>query len=170
MSPESPTFVVTKDTSIEAPTKTTNSVSSSITPLTYVCTTVSSSADPSTSSTSSLNEGFTSSAVIDLTYEEPKFKRRRIEHDALIRAEVTQKKEEGATTAELIDIYKSSNLGKTKVSKWMKNKSSIIQAVSEQQKKKLFKIRPGTTYQSLFRDLFGKFEDARLKGHHVDFN
>ena len=37
---------------------------------------VSSSADPSTSSTSSMNEGSTSSAMIDLTSEEPKIKRR----------------------------------------------------------------------------------------------
>ena len=52
----------------------------------------------------------------------------------------------------------------------MKNKNSIIQAASEQQKKKLLKIRPGTKYQSLFRDLLGKFKDARSKGRHVDFN
>ena len=47
-----------------------------------------------------------------------------------------QKKEEGATTVELINIYKNFNLDKTKASKWMKNKDSIIQAASEQQKKK----------------------------------
>ena len=70
----------------------------------------------------------------------------------------------------ILNIYKSFNLDKTKVSKWMKNKNSIIQAASEQQKKKLFKIRPGTKYQSLFRDLLGKFKDARSKGRHVDFN
>ena len=140
MSPESPTSVVTKVISIEAPTNTTNTGSSSITSLTYVFTTVSSSADPSTSSTSSMNEGSTSSATIDLTSEEPKIKRRRIKHDALFRAEVIQKKEEGATAAELINIYKSFNLDKTKVSKWMKNKNSIIQAASEQPKKKLLKI------------------------------
>ena len=80
-----------------------------------------------------------------------------------------QKKEEGATTFELINIYKSLNLDKVKVSKWMKNKNSIIQATSEQQKKKLFKIRPGTKYQSLFRDLLGKL-DSRSKGRHIDFN
>ena len=169
MSPESPTSVVTKVISIEAPTNTTNTGSSSITSLTYVFTTVSSSADPSTSSTSSMNEGSTSSATIDLTSEEPKIKRRRIKHDALFRAEVIQKKEEGATTFELINIYKSLNLDKIKVSKWMKNKNSIIQATSEQQKKKLFKIRPGTKYQSLFRDLLGKL-DSRSKGRHIDFN
>ena len=117
-----------------------------------------------------MNKGSTSSATIDLTSEEPKIKRRRIKHDALFRAEVIQKKEEGATAAELINIYKSFNLDKTKVSKWMKNKNSIIQAASEQQKKKLFKIRPGTKYQSLFRDLLGKVKDARLKGRHVYFN
>ena len=88
VSPEAPTSVVTKDTSIEAPTNFTNTVSSSITRFTYVSTTVSSSADPSTSSASSLNEGSTSSATIDLTSEEPKIKRRRIKHDALFRAEV----------------------------------------------------------------------------------
>ena len=105
VSSEAPTSVVTKDTSIKAPTSTTNTVSLSITPLTYVSTTVSSSADPSTSSTSSLNEGSTSSATIDLTSEEPKMKRRWIKHDVLFRAEVIQKKEEGATTAELVNIY-----------------------------------------------------------------
>ena len=131
---------------------------------------VSSSADPSTSSTSSMNEGSTSSATIDLTSEEPKIKRRRIKHDALFRAEVIQQKEEGATTVELINIYKNFNLDKTKVSKWMKNKDSINQAASEQQKKKLFKIRPGTKYHSLFRDLLGKFKDPRSEGRHVDFN
>ena len=81
-----------------------------------------------------------------------------------------QKKEEGATAAELINIYKSFNLDKTKVSKWMKNKSSIIQVASEQQKKKLFKIRSGTKYLSLFWDLLGKFKDARSKGCHIDFH
>ena len=84
--------------------------------------------------------------------------------------EMIQKKEESATTAELINICKSFNLDKTKVSRWMKNKNRIIQAASEQQKKKLFKIQPGTKYQSLFRDLLGKFKNARSKGHHVDFN
>ena len=83
-----------------------------------------------------MNEGSTSSATIDLTSEEPKIKRRRIKHDALFRAEVIQQKEEGATTVELINIYKNFNLDKTKVSKWMKNKDSINQAASEQQKKK----------------------------------
>ena len=170
VSPEVPTSVVTKDTAIKAPKNTTNTASLSITPLTYVSTRVSSSADPSTSSTISLNEGSTSSATIDLTSEEPKIKRRRIKHDALFRAEVIQKKEEGAATAELIYIYKSFNLDKTKVSRWMKNKNSIIQATSEQQKKNLFKIQPGTKYQSLFRDLLGKFEDTRSKSCHVDFN
>ena len=52
----------------------------------------------------------------------------------------------------------------------MENKYSIIQATSEQQKKKAFKIRPGTKYQSLFRNLLGKFKDARSKGRHVVFN
>ena len=52
----------------------------------------------------------------------------------------------------------------------MKNKNSIIQAASKQQKKKLFKIRSGTKYQSLFQDFLGKFKDARSKGCHVDFN
>ena len=52
----------------------------------------------------------------------------------------------------------------------MENKNTIIQATSEQQKKNLFKIRPGTKYQSLSRDLLGKFKDARSKGRHVDFN
>ena len=52
----------------------------------------------------------------------------------------------------------------------MENKNSIIQATSEQQKKKLYKIRPGTKYQSLLRDLLEKFKDARSKGRHVAFN
>ena len=52
----------------------------------------------------------------------------------------------------------------------MKNKNSIIQAASEQQKKNLFKIRPGTKYQSLFQDILGKVKDASLKGRHVYFN
>ena len=41
VSPEALTSVVTKDTPIEAPTNTTNTVSSFIAPLTYVSTTVS---------------------------------------------------------------------------------------------------------------------------------
>ena len=166
VSPETPTSVVTKDTSIEASTDTTNTVSSFITPLAYVSTTVFSSADPSTCS---LNEGSTSSVTTHLTSEEPKIRRRRIKHSALFRAEVNQKKEEGATTAELINIYKSFNLDKTKNSKWMKNRNSIMQAASEQKKKELVKIRPGTKYQSFFRDLLGKFKDARWKSRHVDF-
>ena len=58
-----------------------------------------------------------------------------------------QKKEEVATTAKLINIYKRFNLDKNKVSKWMKNKNSIIEAASEHQKKRILKIRPGTKYQ-----------------------
>ena len=64
-----------------------------------------------------ISNSFSPGATIDLTSEEPKIKRRRIKHDALFRAEKIQKKEEGATTAELINIYKSFNLDKTKVSK-----------------------------------------------------
>ena len=170
VSPEAPTSVITKDTSIEAPTNTTIIVSSSITPLTYVSTTISSYADPPTSSTSSLNEGSTSTATIDLTSEEPKIKERWIKHDAPFRVEVIQKKEEVATTAKLINIYKSFNLDKNKVSKWMKNKNSIIEAASEHQKKRILKIWPGTKYQWLFWDLLEKFKDARSKGRNVDFN
>ena len=124
---------------------------------------VSSSADPSTSSTSSLNEGSTSSATIDLTSEEPKIKRRRIKHDALFRAEVIQKKEEGATAAELINIYKSFNLDKTKVSKWMKNKNSIIQAASEQQNKKLFKISTRNKVPIIVSRSFGKVQRCKIE-------
>ena len=76
MSLEASTFLVIRETSTEAPTNTTNTVSSSITPLAYVSTTVSSSADPSSYSTSSLNEGYASSATIDLTPEDAKIKPR----------------------------------------------------------------------------------------------
>ena len=109
-----------------------------------------------------MNEGSTSSATIDLTAEEPKIKRRRIKHDALFRAEVIQKKEEGATAAELINIYKSFNLDKTKVSKWMKNKNSIIQAASEQQKK-LFKISTRNKVPIIVSRSFGKVQRCKIE-------
>ena len=138
--PEALTSVVTKDTPTEAPTNTTNTVSSFIAPLTYVSTTVSWSADHSTSFTSSLNEGSKSSATTDLKSEEPKMKRRGIKHDALFRAEVIQKKKEGAIIDESINICNIFNLDKTKVSKWMKNNHwfEIFWEISKMQDQKVF--------------------------------
>lgn len=49
----------------------------------------------------------------------------------------------------------------------MKNKESIFQAASDQKKKNLFKIRSGA--KALYRALLANFNDARTKGHHVDF-
>ena len=52
----------------------------------------------------------------------------------------------------------------------MKKKDSIISAAADQQKKKLFKIRPGLKYKELYEELSKVFKEAREKGHHVDFN
>ena len=52
-----------------------------------------------------------------------------------------QKKEEGPSKFELVVVYKSFNVDKTNILKWMKNKESIFQAASDQKKKNLFKIR-----------------------------
>lgn len=109
-------------------------------------------------------------ATIDLTTEQTKLKRRRISHDASFKAEVIQKKEDGTSTADLIQIYKSFNVDKTKISKWMKNNDSIIKAAADPKKKKLFTIRPGIKYKELYSELSAVFKQARAKGHHVDFN
>ena len=74
------------------------------------------------------------------------------------------------TTANQLATYKSFTLNKTKVSKWSKNKENLIKVASDSQKKKLFKIRPSIKYQTLYKELYAQFTEARSKGYHVDFN
>ena len=74
------------------------------------------------------------------------------------------------TTVDLLVMYKSFNLDKTKVSKWSKHKENIIMAASDIHKRKLFKIRSSVKYQSLYKELYAQFTEARSKGYHVDFN
>ena len=52
----------------------------------------------------------------------------------------------------------------------MKNKKSIIQAASDHKKKDLFTIRSAPKNKRLYRALQAKFNDARSKGNHVDYN
>ena len=107
------------------------------------------------------SDSASTSATVDSTCEaqappeiiddQPMIKRRRTRHNVLFKAEVLQKKDDGMTTADLLVMYKSFNLGKTKVSKWSKHKENIIKAASDIHKKKLFKIRPSVKYQSLYK-------------------
>lgn len=64
----------------------------------------------------------------------------------------------------------SFNLEKTKISKWMRNKKSIIQAASDHKKKNIFTIRSAPKNKRLYRALQAKFNDARSKSNHVDCN
>ena len=126
---------------------------------------------PSTSTTvDSTCEAEAPPETIEITDDQPKIKQRRIRHDVLFKAEVLQKKDGGMTTADLLVMYKSFNLDKTKVSKWSKHKENIIKAASDIHKKKFFKIRPSVKYQCLYKELYAQFTEARSKGYDVDFN
>ena len=102
---------------------------------------------PSTSATAdSICEAQAPPETIEITDDQPKIKQRCIRHDVLSKAEVLQKKDDGMTTANMLVMYRSFNLDKTKVSKWSKHKENIIKAASDIHKKKLFKIRPSIKY------------------------
>ena len=103
--------------------------------------------------------------TVEITDDQPKIK-----HDVFFKAEVLQKKDDSMITVDLFATYKGFNLGKTKVSNWSKNKKNIIQAPSDIQKKKLFKICPSVKYQALYKELYAQFTEGRSKGYHVDFN
>ena len=120
---------------------------------------------PSTSATvDSTCEAQAPPETIEITDDQPKIKRRRIRHDVLFKAEVLQKKDDGMTAADLLVMYKSFNLDKTKVLKWSKHKENIIKAASDIHKKKLFKIHLSVKYQSLYKELYAQFTEARSKG------
>ena len=123
---------------------------------------------PSTSSTQA--PAATSTGTLDLTDSTPKLKRRRIKNDAFFKAEFLAKKTEGLSNTEIIATCKSFNVDMSKISKWNNDKDNIIKAAGDQQKKKLFKIRPALKYKELYQDLKTKFVELRLNGQYLDFN
>ena len=78
----------------------------------------------------------------------------------------TQKKKEGTSRSELIASYKSFNLDKTKISKWMKNKEYHPGSLRPQKEKSFH----DSIRDILYWALLAKFNDVRSKGHHVNFN
>ena len=92
----------------------------------------------------------------------PKRKCRRIFHDAKFRVEVTDARQNGLSTKDLIEKCKSFNVDKTKISKLFKNKGEIANAALDLEKK-LLKIRPGLKYLELHRELIKMFREAQGK-------
>ena len=62
------------------------------------------------------------------------------------------------------------NINRLLISKWIKDKQKIHDAAADKHKKLLCKIRPGTKYNTIYRELFRKLKEARSKGRSVDFN
>lgn len=135
---------VTNDASTSVATTVSSIAISSPTASTSTATEISSFASSSTSvATNVSHKASATSAVINLTSEEPKLKRRRAKTSkawTLIQSwcDSNERKGDAHSWADWMIL----SLSKSKISKWMKNNGSIIQAVSDKQKKKLFKIRP----------------------------
>ena len=70
---------------------------------------------------------------------------------------------------ELMEKYLHFTLDETKISRWMKQKDSILKAAASEHKN-LMKICPSIKYNKLFDNLKIVFDDARVKGQVVDFN
>ena len=125
---------------------------------------------PSTSTTVDTAYKAQACETVEITDDQPKIKRRRINHDVLFKAEVLQKKDDGMTTADLLSTYKSFNLNKTKVSNGPKIKKISLRLLLIFRKRSFFKIRPSVKYQALYKELYAQFMEARSKGYHVEFN
>lgn len=74
------------------------------------------------------------------------------------------------SVGDLIEEYKSFNVDKIKISKWIKNKEKYIAQGADAKKKPLFKMRPALKYKELFVELKKVFVSLRSKGHRIDFN
>ena len=94
----------------------------------------------------------------------------KITHPNPNQAEVIDARENGLSTKEVIEKYKSFNVDKSKTSKCFENKDEIVKAASYLAKKKLFKIPPGLKYLELHRELIKMFRETQGKGDTVDFN
>ena len=70
---------------------------------------------------------------------------------------------------ELVEKYSYFRLDEPKISRWMKQKDSILK-VAASEHKNLMKIRPSINCNKLFDHLKIVFDDARAKGQVVDFN
>ena len=96
-------------------------------------------------------------------------KKKRISYTAAFKAQVINDHENGTTVVEITDKYSNFRVDKSKVSRWLSKKEAIKKAALGEHKN-LLKIRPGTKYNELYAQLKPVFEDARKKGHRVDFN
>ena len=73
------------------------------------------------------------------------------------------------STVEVLQKYSSFGWGKSKISRWLKQKYTILKNAACKAKN-TFKARPTKTFNKLFKELRTLFLEAREKGHKLDFN
>ena len=96
-------------------------------------------------------------------------KKKRLSYPAKFKAQVFHDWEGGMTPAELVEKYSSFRLDEPKISRCIKQKKAIKNAVVGDHRN-LFKIRPAWKYINLYAELLKVFTAFRGKTHRVDLN
>ena len=96
-------------------------------------------------------------------------KKKRLSYPIKFKAQVIEDREKGMKPCELVEKFSNFRLDEPKISRWVKQKDSILKAAASEHKN-LMKIRPSIKYNKLFDHLKIVFDDARAKGQVVDFN
>ena len=91
----------------------------------------------------------------------------RRSHTALFKATVIHELQPGVTQDQVADKY---HVSQSLISKWCKEKDSIIAAATDKHKKLYAKQRKSTKYIDLYKALFEELKKARGKGLKVNFN
>ena len=91
----------------------------------------------------------------------------RNKHTAVFKAKVIHQVQPDVSQDEIAHIY---GISQSLVSKWLKNKDSIIAAAAEKHRKLYAKQRKSTNYLEMYRLLFDQLKTFHDKGRKVIFN
>ena len=97
----------------------------------------------------------------------PKGSEVRKSHPAVFKAKIIHQCQPGVSEYEIAAKY---GISQSLVSKWIKQKDSIITAATIRHKKLFAKQRPSRKYLELYRVLLERLKEARAKGLQVNFN
>ena len=113
----------------------------------------------------------TAAAAASAIREKEKSKRRgkdrRRKYTAIMKSNVIDEYENGATQEQLEERY---SINRSLVSKWSSEKERMkIKKAATSEYKNHTKIRPSVKYKELYKAMLEVFQKARNRGHHVNF-
>jgi hypothetical protein len=112
--------------------------------------------------------------VVDLMYEIPKSNRwgreKRRNYIALFKAEVIEYIDANSPDITQEKATLKCSVSQSNVSKWWKKRVSVMNEAGDNKRNNLTKMRRGTKYDELFKELLEEGKQARLRGYLVNFN